>query len=83
MLTKIYWYSWIVFAIAFLLLTVAGSMTMTALVVFGFVAFGMIFMGMIAVLPSSISHPVQSPAAKVVEQKRVAVDALPITVKAV
>jgi hypothetical protein len=57
MLAKLYFYSWLLTGVAFLLFTVAGSMTMFALVVFGFIAFGMVFMGMISVLPSTVAHP--------------------------
>ena len=56
MLAKLYVYTWAVIAILFLLFTIAGSITMLNLVVFGFTAFGMVFMGMIAVLPSMVGH---------------------------
>ena len=59
MLAKLYVYTWVVIAAAFLLVTVAGAMSMFALVVFGFIAFGMVFMGMIAVLPAAVSHPTE------------------------
>ena len=36
-------------------------MTMLAIVVFGFIAFGMIFMGMMCVLPGTVSHPHPKP----------------------
>jgi len=57
MLTKIYLYTWLVTAAAFVLLFLAGGMTMNTIVIFGFIAFGMIFMGMIAVLPVLAAHP--------------------------
>ena len=56
MLAKLYFYSWLLIAVAFLVFTIAGSMTMFTLVVFGFIAFGMVFMGMISVLPSTVAH---------------------------
>jgi hypothetical protein len=57
MLTKVYLYTWLVIIAAWLLLFLAGSMTMNTIVIFGFIAFGMIFIGMIAVLPFMASHP--------------------------
>lgn len=54
MLAKIYMYTWLVIAAAFVAIFVTGSMTMLSLVVFGFIAFGMIFMGMIGVLPTMV-----------------------------
>jgi len=57
MLTKIYLYTWLVTAAAFVLLFLADGMTMNTIVIFGFIAFGMIFMGMIAVLPEIAAHP--------------------------
>jgi hypothetical protein len=61
MLTKIYLYTWLAIGALFVAQYIAGSMTMLALVVFGFVAFGMVFMGMIAVLPTVSSHPDKGP----------------------
>ena len=63
MLTKLYLYTWLVLAAAFILLFLAGSMTLNTLVIFGFIAFGMIFIGMIAVLPFMASHPTEKTAA--------------------
>jgi hypothetical protein len=57
MLTKVYLYTWLAIGALFVAQYIAGSMTMLAVVVFGFIAFGMIFMGMIAVLPTVSSHP--------------------------
>lgn len=56
MLTKIYFSTWLVIAIAFLAMFIAGGMTMAAMVVFGFIAFGMVFMGIMGVLPAEVSH---------------------------
>lgn len=64
MLAKIYLYTWIVLGAAFLLLTLVGSMTLMTLMVFGFIAFGMVFMGMISVLPATVSHPVEEVTAE-------------------
>lgn len=59
MLTKVYLYTWLVITAAFLLLYLAGNVTMNTIVIFGFIAFGMIFIGMIAVLPFMASHPTE------------------------
>ena len=67
MLAKVYFYTWVVIAAAFLLLVAAGEMSTINFVLFGFIAFGMVFMGMIAVLPGSITHPVADVEAKPVE----------------
>jgi hypothetical protein len=56
MLTKIYVYTWFVVAAAFLVILAAGSVTMTTVVIFGFIAFGMVFMGMMGVLPIVVTH---------------------------
>lgn len=57
MLAKIYFYTWLVLAAAFVALYIAGAMTPTVIVVFGMFVFGMVFGGMIGVLPSVVSHP--------------------------
>lgn len=38
-------------------LAVSGNLTMLALTVLGFVSFGLVFMGMMCVLPSTVTHP--------------------------
>lgn len=53
---KIYWTLWAAIALTALIIFAAGSFTMMTLVGFGFVSFGMIFMGIIAVLPSTVGH---------------------------
>ena len=78
MLAKLYFYCWLLIAVAFLILVVAGSMTMFNLVVFGFIAFGMVFIGMIAVLPSSVAHPVTEKA--VLAPERVSSAQAPATI---
>jgi len=70
MLAKVYFYTWAVIAAAFFLLLAAGEMSTSNLVLFGFIAFGMVFMGMIAVLPSSIAHPVEEAEPKLFEDAR-------------
>lgn len=57
MLAKIYWYTWLVIAAAAGLFFLTGNMTLSAVVVFGFIAFGMVFMGMMGVLPATVAQP--------------------------
>lgn len=60
MLVRIYEITWIVIALAALLVLVSGMMTAAAIIGFGFVVFGMVFMGMMGVLPSiyaQANHP--------------------------
>jgi len=46
-----------VFFLAAGMMWLTGTLTMVAIVVFGFVSFGLVFMGMMCVLPSAVSHP--------------------------
>ena len=55
-MVKIYWVLWAAIATLALILYVTGNFTQLTLIAFGFVSFGMIFMGMIAVLPSTVTH---------------------------
>ena len=57
MIVKIYTVLWAMIAAAAAIMLLTGNFTELTLVVFGFIAFGMIFMGMIGVLPTTISHP--------------------------
>jgi hypothetical protein len=68
---KLYWALWAIIAFIALTLVATGNFTPLALIGFGFVTFGMIFMGMIAVLPTTIHHhaPAQEPVAKPAEVK--------------
>lgn len=54
---KIYEMLWLAIALVMAIMYVTGNLTLTVAVVFGFVIFGMVFMGMMGVLPASISHP--------------------------
>ena len=56
-LQKAYAGAWIAFGIVIGVLLVSGNMTMLAISALGFVCFGMIFLGMICVLPTSVTHP--------------------------
>lgn len=60
MLAKIYGMLWLAVAMIVLFVYLAGSLTMTAVVVFGFVAFGLVFMGMMGVLPATVVHTASS-----------------------
>lgn len=70
---KLYWTLWAAIGTTALLLWASGNFTMMTLVGFGFVSFGMIFMGMIAVLPSTVGHHAV-PAAPKVKPEKVSVE---------
>ena len=65
MLVKIYWSAWALCAIAALSLFAIGNFTLLTAVVFGFISFGLTFMGMMGVLPATITHPAKAKPAKV------------------
>jgi hypothetical protein len=67
MFEKIYAMLWATIAVIAALFLVTGNFTMMTLVAFGFVSFGMIFMGMMCVLPSTVTHqaPPKEPKVKV------------------
>ncbi|MBP6002237.1 MAG: hypothetical protein KA746_02270 [Pyrinomonadaceae bacterium] len=56
-MVKVYWTLWLVLAATAAFMFVGGLMTMTTVVVFGFISFGMTFMGLMGVLPVVVSHP--------------------------
>lgn len=57
MILKIYKALWLVGILMAAGVYFAGMMTEMMEVIFGFLTFGMVFMGMISVLPVTISHP--------------------------
>ena len=57
MIVKLYWLMWLLGIVAVGLFYFTGNFTPTVAIVFGFLSFGAIFMGIIGVLPISISHP--------------------------
>ena len=57
MQTRIYTSIWFVIAFAAGVIFLTGNFTMFTAVVFGFIIFGLVFMGMMVVLPASITHP--------------------------
>lgn len=57
MLVKLYWLMWLLGILAVGILYFTGFFTPMVAVLFGFISFGAIFMGIIGVLPISISHP--------------------------
>jgi len=65
---KMFWSICGAVALVAVLLWITGNFTMLAATVFGFIAFGLTFMGMMNVLPISISHP---PTPKVAEPQSV------------
>ncbi|MBV9242788.1 MAG: hypothetical protein JO314_12355 [Acidobacteria bacterium] len=56
MTPRFYAYLWIIYALAAATCFVTGTLTMMALVIFGFIAFGLIFAGMMCVLPAQVAH---------------------------
>lgn len=54
MLTKIYFFLWVLYFLVLAGFYVSGAVTPTTLVVFGFISFGMVFMGIMGVLPTSV-----------------------------
>ena len=60
MSVRSYWSLWIIFAVVAMLMFITDTLTMSAGVVFGFVAFGLTFMGMMNVLPLVVSHPTKN-----------------------
>ena len=57
MLVRIYFGLWIVGIIIVSMFYLSGNFTPIASVVFGFMSFGLVFMGMMVVLPMTITHP--------------------------
>jgi hypothetical protein len=55
-MVKAYFYLWLVIAAIFGAIFLTGNLTLTMLVVFGFIAFGVTFMGMMGVLPAVVTH---------------------------
>ena len=59
MILRIYWFICALLVLAALAVLAVGSFSMMAGVIFGFIGFGVLFMGIIAVMPIWISHPVK------------------------
>jgi len=59
MIIRIYWFICALLVLAALAVLAVGSFSMMAGVIFGFIGFGVLFMGIIAVMPIWISHPVK------------------------
>ena len=59
MLVKVYWFLWMMLALSAMLLFITGYLTPMAVIVYGFLAFGLTFMGMIGVLPLTVTHPAE------------------------
>lgn len=68
-MVKIYGFLWLAMGLTAALLFVTGNLTLTAAIAFGFVAFGLVFIGMIGVLPATVTHP--QPKRLVVEEVRI------------
>ena len=61
MVSKVYAVICGLFALTAAVLFVTGNFSAMTAIVFGFAAFGLIFMGMMFVLPYTISHPAPIP----------------------
>ncbi|MBK8464743.1 MAG: hypothetical protein IPL32_02850 [Chloracidobacterium sp.] len=55
-----YSFLWLVYFVSVGVMSIAGVLTMVAVVAFGFIAFGLVFMGMMCVLPAAVAHPLQN-----------------------
>jgi len=64
MFVKIYAWMWAAMAASALGFYAFGAFDMLTAVVFGFLCFGLTFMGMMCVLPSTVSHPITAEPAK-------------------
>ena len=53
---KFYFSLWMIFAAAAAVVWLSGTMTLLAIVTFGFISFGLTFVGMMCVLPSVFAH---------------------------
>ena len=53
---RFYSFLWVLFFGSAGMMWLLGGLSMIAIVTFGFVAFGMVFMGMMCVLPGTVSH---------------------------
>lgn len=54
---KSYSFLWELYFVSAGVMWLGGVLTMLAVVVFGFVGFGLVFMGMMCVLPGTVSQP--------------------------
>lgn len=59
MILKVYGLVWLLGILAVALAYVTGNFTPTVAVAFGFMSFGAVFMGMIGVLPMTVTHPAE------------------------
>ena len=57
MSAKMYSLVWTAFWVVAAILWLGGVFSLFVGVVFGFLAFGLVFMGMMCVLPGTVSHP--------------------------
>lgn len=54
---KFYSFLWVLYFVSASIMWLAGVLTNTTVVAFGFIAFGLIFAGMMCVLPGVVAHP--------------------------
>ena len=74
---KMYSLVWTAFGVVAAILWLGGVFSLLVGVVFGFIAFGLVFMGMMCVLPATVSHPAPAKIARVVEKVPVRSAAIP------
>lgn len=60
---------WVAVTVVAAILWIGGVFSLFVGVVFGFIAFGLVFIGMICVLPSTVSHPHQATGVKASNEK--------------
>jgi len=56
-MARIYWLLWLAGLIVVGAFYLTGNLTYFSAVIFGFISFGLVFMGMMFVLPFSVTHP--------------------------
>jgi hypothetical protein len=60
---------WMALAVVAGILWMGGVFSLLVGVVFGFIAFGLVFMGMMCVLPGTVSHPVKDHSREIRAEK--------------
>lgn len=74
---KLYSLIWTAFGVVGAIMWLGGVFSLFIGVVFGFIAFGLVFMGMMCVLPGTVSHPMPAQAKRVVEKAPARSTAIP------
>lgn len=74
---RMYSLVWTALGVVAAIMWLGGVFSLFVGVVFGFIAFGLVFMGMMCVLPSTVSQPAPAKAKRVVEKAGVRPAAIP------